>query len=127
MDRVLIVDDSPFDRRMIRKAIESNAPDIVFTEVESGLDVEGVIAAQAPDIAIVDIRMPGMDGFEVLQKIRSNSKLPVLMVSGSEQPEDRANADAGGADGYFVKPPSLSAYFSLGREIYDRYLCCRSG
>lgn len=130
MDRVLIVDDSDFDRKMIRKAIASKHSNLEFTELASGLEIADLIIEKSPKIAIIDIRMPGMDGFEVLDTIRSIpelSDLPVLMVSGSEQPEDRDMATEHGANGYFVKPPSVADYFSLGRRIYDQYLCCTAG
>lgn len=129
MDKVLIIDDSDFDRNMIRKAIASKHKNIVFTEMSSGLTVAEIMVMEAPDLAIVDIRMPGMDGFEVLKTIRSLPKFgdtPVLMISGSEQPEDREMAAARGASGYYVKPPSAADYFSLGRDIYNQYLCCTS-
>jgi len=130
MDKVLIIDDSDFDRKMIRKAIASKHSNLEFTELSSGHAITDLIIQETPKIAIVDIRMPGMDGFEVLDAIRSIpelSDLPVLMVSGSEQAEDRDMATAHGANGYFVKPPSVADYFSLGRSIYDQYLCCSNG
>jgi len=125
MDKVLIVDDSAFDRKMIIKAITSKDSNVDFTELSNGLSIFDTITKVHPKIAIVDIRMPGMDGFEILDKIRSIPEctdMPVLMVSGSEQPQDREMATARGANGYFVKPPTAAGYFSLGRTIYDRYL-----
>lgn len=130
MDRVLIIDDSDFDRKMIRRAIASKHKNIEFSELSSGRTVAERMAAETPSLAIVDIRMPGMDGFEVLDTIRSLptfGDIPVLMISGSEQPEDREMATARGASGYYVKPPSAADYVSLGQDIYDRYLCCTSG
>lgn len=127
MDRVLIIDDSDFDRKMIRRAIASKRDNIEFTELSSGRTVAERMAAETPSLAIVDIRMPGMDGFEVLETIRSLptfGDIPVLMVSGSEQPEDREMATARGASGYYVKPSSAADYISLGQDIYDLYLCC---
>jgi len=130
MNKVLIIDDSDFDRKMIMRAIAAKRDNVVFTELSSGQALGDLIGKETPKIAIVDIRMPGMDGFEVLDVIRSTpncAELPVLMVSGSEQSRDREMAEAKGASDYFVKPPSAAAYFSLGRDIYDRYLCCTSG
>ena len=125
MDKVLIIDDSDFDRKMIRRAIASNSTDIEFTELSSGLMAAELMSSETPSLAIVDIRMPGMDGFDVLESIRSLptfGDVPVLMISGSEQPKDREMATALGASGYYVKPPSAADYTSLGQEICDLYL-----
>jgi CheY-like chemotaxis protein len=131
MDKVLIIDDSDFDRKMIRRAIASNSTDIEFTELSSGLMAAELMSSETPSLAIVDIRMPGMDGFDVLESIRSLptfGDVPVLMISGSEQPKDREMAATRGASGYYVKPPSAAEYNSLGQEICDLYLCgSRSG
>lgn len=130
MDKVLIVDDCDFDRKMIRKAIASKRSNLEFTELESGREIADLITQEIPKIAIIDIRMPGMDGFQVLDTIRSIPDmldLPVVMISGSEHPQDREMAEAHGANGYFVKPPTVADYFSLGRNIYDQYLCCTAG
>lgn len=129
VDKVLIVDDSDFDRRMIRKSLVGKCADISFTELESGFAVTEVLDTLRPDIAILDIRMPGMNGFEVLKLIRSTpgcEDITVLMVSGSEEAADRELASEGGANGYFVKPPSVTDYLTMGRSIYDQYLCCEA-
>lgn len=129
MDKILIIDDSDFDRKMIMKAIASKRKDVEFTELSNGRSVATLIAQESPNIAIVDIRMPGMDGFEVLDTIRAIpafGDMPVIMVSGSAQPKDQEMAVARGANGYFVKPPSVSDYFTLGHDIYEQYLCCKS-
>jgi CheY-like chemotaxis protein len=125
MNSVLIVDDSDFDRKMIRKAIAANRKDITFIEMHTGKTIAGMTSLDVPSVAIIDIRMPGMDGFDTLKAIRQRAlsqDFPILMVSGSEQAEDREMSEAAGADGYYVKPESASAYFSLGRKICDRYL-----
>lgn len=125
MDKVVIIDDSDFDRKMIMKAISSGRSTISFTELESGENAADVIAQECPKITILDIRMPGIDGFEVLAKIRSNPKfddIPIVMISGSEEAADRAMATKHGADGYYVKPPSVAGYLSLGQNICSHYL-----
>lgn len=125
MDKVVIIDDSDFDRKMIMKAISSGRSTISFTELESGENAADVIAQECPKITILDIRMPGIDGFEVLAKIRSNPKfddIPIVMISGSEEAADRAMATEHGADGYYVKPPSVAGYLSLGQNICSHYL-----
>lgn len=127
MNKVLIIDDSDFDRKMIKMALSSKCANLQFIELPAGHKVLEVLSEETPQVAIVDIRMPGMDGFDVLKAIRSQSygeTLPVLIVSGSDEPEDRNAAERKGASGYFVKPPSAAAYFSMGRDIYNQYLSC---
>ena len=129
MDKVIIIDDSEFDRAMICKAIALKRSDVTFMELSNGENAANIIASENPRFAILDIRMPGLDGFAVLESIRQHpiaSKVPILMISGSEQPEDKLLAAEGGADGYYIKPPTAAAYFSLGKSLYDRYLCCSS-
>lgn len=129
MDKVIVIDDSKFDRAMICKSIAMKSSDVTFLELSDGENAANIIAAEQPKFAILDIRMPGMDGFAILESIRQHpvaSKIPILMISGSEQPEDKRLAVQGGADGYYVKPPTAAAYFSLGKSLYDRYLCCSS-
>lgn len=130
MTDVLIVDDSDFDRRMIRKAILAKCPDVRFIELDRGERVTQHIMTENPALTILDVRIPGQDGFDILSAIRAVPDLedhPVLMVSGSNADKDRALAKHGGANGYFVKPPTASAYFSLGRDICEQYLRADNG
>ena len=125
MDKVVIIDDSEFDRAMICKAIALQSSDVTFMELSTGENAAEIIASENPKLVILDIRMSGLDGFTVLDTIKQHpiaSNTPILMVSGSEQPEDRLIATQGGADGYYVKPPTAAAYFSLGKKLYDQYL-----
>ena len=132
MGKVLIIDDSDFDRRMIRKAIELSNRDrqFQFTELQGGSDIVGIIAREKPDLTILDVRMPMIDGFEVLSQIRASDAIgdrTVIMVSGSEEQADRDLAAQFGADAYFVKPPHAADYFRLGAEICETYMADKRG
>lgn len=127
MSRVLIIDDSDFDRRMIRKSIEAMASgrEIAFTELPGGIGATDVMERERPDLTVLDIRMPGMDGFEVLSQIRDRTAIrdmTVIMVSGSNEQRDRALASQNGADDYYVKPARAAEYFELGSNIVRSYL-----
>lgn len=127
MGKILIIDDSDFDRRMIRKAVEAMASGrpMSFTELPGGVGATDVMRRERPDLTILDIRMPGLDGFDVLGQIRAEPDirdLTVVMVSGSGERHDRKLAADHGADDYFVKPARAAQYFELGSEIVRTYL-----
>ena len=87
---ILIVDDEKDLRTMIRSIFES-AGYTQITAVASGKEALAVIAKKTPGIIILDVMMPDMDGFELLQEVRAVSKVPVLMLTakGEAEKDDR--------------------------------------
>ncbi|MGB6231497.1 MAG: response regulator [Litorimonas sp.] len=127
--RVVVVDDSDFDRRMIRRALSAAGPDgsprLDIVELSGGLGAVDAIRRDPPDLVILDIRMPGVDGFQVLSAIRARSEIArtrVVMISGSDQPADRQLAREHGADAFYVKPPSASDYLALGETLFQDHV-----
>ncbi|GLQ21986.1 response regulator [Algimonas porphyrae] len=128
--RILIVDDSTFDRRMIRRAITATGNDLEVAELSHGAQAVEMIRRDKPCMTLLDIRMPGTDGFSVLSDIRSTAAISgsvVVMLSGSDQPLDHNMAQELGADAYYVKPESAADYMELGRNICDTHLPCLNG
>lgn len=122
--KVLIVDDSDFDRRMIMRALTKNGLPIEIEAVESGPAALGQLKEFRPDLILLDIRMPGMDGFDVLRHLKNTQEwcdYPVIMLSGSSEDKDRKRAAECGADAYYVKPSSISAYSEIAKEIGITY------
>ena len=79
--RVLVVDDSILTRRVISATLES-APDItVVGTASNGADCLASVERLSPDVVTLDVEMPGMDGFEVLQRLMASRPIPVIMVS----------------------------------------------
>ena len=73
-----------------------------------------------PDLIILDLKMPGMDGFEFLRWLRQAShcpSLPVLVFTGSQTPDDRVRALADGASGYFVKPVDFESLVNFAESF----------
>ena len=104
LDReILVVDDEKDLRTMIRSIFES-AGYTQVTTVASGEDALALMAKKIPGIIILDVMMPDMDGFELLQEIRAVSKVPVLMLTAKGEAEDRFAGFELGADDYLVKP-----------------------
>jgi two-component system KDP operon response regulator KdpE len=100
--KVLIVDDEPQVRRALRAILTSQGCNVV--EVRDGEEALEEIKADPPDLVLLDINMPGIDGFETCRRIREASEVPIIMVTvrGSEQ--DKVLALDAGADDYLVKP-----------------------
>jgi DNA-binding response OmpR family regulator len=76
-------------------------------------------SALAPDILLLDLNLPKMDGFEVLRRVRASDKfkhIPVLIVTSSDSPEDRAEAATLGA-GYFRKPTGYEEYLKIASVL----------
>jgi type II secretory ATPase GspE/PulE/Tfp pilus assembly ATPase PilB-like protein/ActR/RegA family two-component response regulator len=104
--RVLLVDDDAGERALARILLEKN--DFVVTEAENGL--AALDALDGPDsfsLMMLDLNMPGMDGLEVLKRVRSSvltAGLPVVVLTSAETPETEVELMEEGADDYIVKP-----------------------
>lgn len=102
--RVLGVDDNPRNLSILRKAL---GDEFQFIEVTSGADALEEARRNVPDVVLLDIMMPGMDGYETCRRMRARpdlSSCKILMVSAKGQIEDRLEGYAAGADDYVVKP-----------------------
>lgn len=125
MSQVLVIDDSEFDRRMITLAMKTADEDLTFMELSRGEKAIETMQAAIPDVVLLDIRMPGIDGFEVLDMIKRENifcNCKVIMISGSCAEADRAMSKEKGASAYYTKPHSLLDYENMAREIHGLYL-----
>lgn len=106
--RVLVVDDQPAITRLIRRAIESAHPEYEVCEAHDGFRAGTVVASLKPDVVILDLRMPGMDGFEVCRTIRQqsngNRKPEILAVTAYPSPENEEKIRRCGARVCLSKP-----------------------
>ena len=100
---ILIVDDEAELLEMVRAIFTRAGYGRVLT-AGSGAEALAVCTAGQPDIVILDVMMPGMDGFEVLREIRRTSHVPVLMLTARGEAEDRIEGLEIGADDYLPKP-----------------------
>jgi len=98
----LIVDDEVQIRRLLRVTLEANGYAII--EAEKGQDGLIQAASQKPDIVILDLGLPDLDGVTVLKRLREWSQIPVLVLSVRERDEDKIAALDSGADDYVTKP-----------------------
>jgi two-component system cell cycle response regulator len=116
--RVLVVDDIPSNIKLLEARLAAE-----YFEVDSapnGVDALTKIGAHEPDIVLLDVMMPGMDGFEVCRRIKSNPKtahIPVVMVTALDQTSDRVAGLDAGADDFLTKPVDDAALFARVRSL----------
>lgn len=100
--RILIVEDDRIIRNMIATALTTNGYSICTTG--SGLEACSIIMNQQPDLVILDIGLPDIDGFEIIRQMRSWNTIPVVVVSARVHELDKIEALDMGADDYLTKP-----------------------
>ena len=108
MQRVFVVDDSPLVRSMLRAMLGSVLPEGQLILLSNGLEAMARIEQDGePDLMLVDINMPEMDGLEFLQALRGRGvldRVPVIIVSTEQTPQDIERGLAAGARAYLGKP-----------------------
>jgi len=102
MTTVLVVDDEPQIRRALRTSLEAHGYEVAT----AGTGEEGVLAAAetAPDLVLLDLGLPDLDGAEVIERVRSFSEVPVIVLSVRDRQADKVSALDAGADDYVTKP-----------------------
>lgn len=100
--RILIVDDEPELRSMLREYLVREGFDVA--EAITGREAIDVAERTQPDLVLLDVGLPDIDGFEVLRNLRSGSDVPVIMVTARDEEIDRVVGLSVGADDYVVKP-----------------------
>ncbi|MBC5767261.1 adenylate/guanylate cyclase domain-containing response regulator [Ramlibacter albus] len=103
--RVLVVDDTPLNVKLLVDAL--GVAGYHVASASSGEEALASVAAQAPDIVLLDVMMPGMNGFEVCEKLRADpatALLPVVLVTALDGKDDRIRGIEAGADDFLTKP-----------------------
>lgn len=118
MKRILIADDKSSSRELIRLALET--PEYVIEEAADGVDALGKARRQRPDLILLDVQMPLLDGFAVLASLQSDPSLcsiPVIAFTANAMQGDRDRALSAGFTAYLAKPVSLAQVRSEVRRL----------
>ena len=118
MPRILIIDDEAPIRRVLRDILENESYQV--DDAATGMDALQIIKDQDFDAVFCDIKMPEMDGIEVLETIRKESDVPVIMLSGHGTIETAVEAIKKGAFDFIPKPPDLNRLLITLRNALDK-------
>ncbi|MCU0524373.1 MAG: response regulator [Elainella sp. Prado103] len=116
-DRILVVDDIPDNSFLLQTLLEEEGYQVEVAD--DGRTALRKIADNPPDLILLDVMMPGMNGFEVTQRIRQNAELPfipILLITGYTEPSPADGFDLG-ADGFIRKPIDFDELLNRVRSI----------
>ncbi len=120
MQRILVIDDDTAITKLLKRGLSYEG----FAVETAGCGVEGLtIARERPsDLVILDVMMPGLGGFEVLERLRAaDEQLPVLMLTARDAPVDQVQGLESGADDYVVKPFTFDVLLARIRALLRRH------
>jgi len=116
--RILVVDDEPQIVSILKAYLEKSG--FIVTTAEDGLTALAVYRADRPDLMILDLNLPGMDGLDVCRTVRRESDIPILMLTARVEETDKLIGLEIGADDYVVKPFSPKEVVARVRTILRR-------
>jgi CheY-like chemotaxis protein len=129
MFEILLAEDNPADVYLIREALREHAVEFTLQVAEDGKDVLSFLSGESsplpqcvPQLIILDLNLPRHDGIEILQRVRTTTRLsrvPVVVLTSSDSPRDRLIATELGATRYLRKPSSLEQFLELGAIFKD--------
>lgn len=118
MEKILTVDDEPRFIRLIEANLHTAGYDVMTAP--DGRTAIDVVANQSPDLVLLDVMMPEMDGFQTLDRIREFSNVPVIILTAKGEEADRVEGLNRGADDYVVKPFSANELLARVRAVIRR-------
>jgi CheY-like chemotaxis protein len=123
LPRILVVDDMAETRRLMRRVLERDR--MVVHEVGTGEAALAAIRRERPDAVVLDLRLPGMSGFQVARAVRADddrdvATTPILACSASVQDEIRREALDAGCDGFEGKPFDIRTFPAILRDLIAR-------
>ncbi len=132
---ILLVEDNLMDRELTLNAFrDAQVGDTIQVAVTGEEALDYLLGRHhfkeretypSPNLILLDLKLPGIDGFEVLRTIKTTpilKRLPVIILTSSEEEVDRAQSYDGGANSYLVKPVSYDGFISVVRQIENYWL-----
>jgi two-component system KDP operon response regulator KdpE len=120
LPRILVVDDETAIRRFLRTALDTG--EFSLLEAENGHAALAAAVAIKPDVILLDLGLPDMDGVEVIGRIREWSQVPIIVLSVREREDDKVKALDAGADDYLTKPFGIGELIARIRVALRRSL-----
>jgi type IV pilus assembly protein PilB len=121
--RALVVDDHEDMRRLIRFTLEHSELPLAMLSASGGAEALEIAQAEPPDLILLDLMMPGMDGFQVCEQLRANVRtafIPILMLTARDDPGSRARGFLAGTDDYVSKPFARAELLARVRRLLER-------
>jgi len=116
---VLVVDDEEYIRDLVTSSLRLAG--FTARSVPDGSQALAAIATSPPDLVLLDIRLPGMDGLDVCRTLRAEGNdIPIIFLTARDTPEDRVNGFTKGGDDYVIKPFSLEELVARVRAVLRR-------
>ena len=115
---ILVVDDDVVLLKLMKRNLELEGYRAVTAS--DGDAAIRIIATEQPDLVILDIMMPGMDGFQVCERVREFSQVPIVMLTARGRPEDVVHGLSVGADDYVVKPFGIDVVLARAKAVLRR-------
>ena len=121
MSLVLIVEDNEKNLKLVRDVLQVKG----YDTIEAGTAEDGIVLARSrkPDLVLMDIQLPGMNGIDALKLLRADaatSRIPVIAVTASVMQQDRNLITEAGFDGYIGKPINLKEFIDTVRAMVER-------
>ncbi len=124
---IVLAEDNPGDIFLIRRALDAQRISYELIVAKDGEEAiarvtEAAAGDRKIDLLLLDLNLPRRDGTEVLARVRGHSslaKVPVLLLTSSDSPQDRERCLNLGANGYFRKPSNLAAFMEIGKLAID--------
>jgi two-component system KDP operon response regulator KdpE len=117
---VLVVDDEPQIRRTLATNLRARSFEVILAS--SGEEALTIAAAHPPDVVILDLGLPGIDGITVIERLREHSNVPIIVLSVRENEADKVRALDVGADDYVTKPFGMDELLARLRAALRRHM-----
>jgi len=122
MTRILVIDDEPDVTSLVAVALEHDDGKKVVSQCNDAASAIGRIAADAPDVVILDIAMPRLEGFAILEELRrEGNQVPVILLTAKGLEQDKVRGLELGADDYVTKPFSTKELAARVEAVLRRY------